>query len=165
MKKLILVAISIISLLSYSQESYADTSFTENPDYHKGMDIVESLFTLGYWSIEDDISEDISYYWCDVFDLECGGISNFEKTYFQHLDWGLEAKLNDAKFSFFGPTISEYNEIDDFTGEVIHKESTNMYLQWTWITDDGDMNYILFGFTLDENNEWELTEVQDFPKY
>ena len=40
-----------------------------------------------------------------------------------------------------------------------------MYLQWVWITDDGDMNYILFGFTLDENNEWELSEVQDFPKY
>ena len=165
MKKLILVAISIISISSYSQGSYADTPFTENPDYHKGMDIVESLFTLGYWSVEDNISQDISYYWCDAFDLGCGGINDFEKTYFQHLDWGLEVNIQDGDFSFLAPFTSEYNEIDDFTGEVIHKESTNMYLQWSWITEDGDQNYISFGFTLDGNGEWKLIEIQDFPRH
>lgn len=162
MKKLILVAFSIIPILSYSQERYADTAFTENPDYHKGIDIVQSLFNLEYWSMRDHISEDISYYWCDVFDLECGGISDFEKTYFIHLDWELETNLSEANFSFFGPSTSEYDEMEDFTGEIIHKESTDMSLEWSWVDNDFHMHYISFKFTLEGNGKWKLKSIERF---
>lgn len=128
-----------------------------------GMNLITHLFHENYVYFKDDISNDISYYWCnDPFDLECGGIDHFKDSYSKHLNWDLETSMNNAEFTFFGPTKSVHSEVDD-TGGVIQKESTNMHLQWAWVTDDADFHYILFKFTLDENNNWKLTEIGNLP--
>jgi hypothetical protein len=162
-RSFILILLALFFSTANSQSLEVLSSPEEEEAQSFGMNLITDLFHENYVYFKDDISNDISYYWCDPFDLECGGINHFKDTYSNHLHWEVETSMEKAEFTFFGPSILRYDEIDDFTGDVLYKESTNMYFQWTWVNDDGDIDYILFGFTLDENNDWKLTKIDNLP--
>lgn len=172
MKKIILLVISILPFVSYAQERYGDVPLTENPDYQKGMEIIESLFdTIGNPALKDNICRDISYYWTiyeghDKIEYWDFGLDNFLKSYYKHIHFGLAIKMNDSNFSFTPPFVLENEKYDHSVGGWILKESTFMRFQWEWLEiDDGyfSHNYIVFELELDEKNKWKLSRVDNFP--